>query len=186
MPVIPQLMQASMLVTMSPSFLFQQATPRNKSAPLLYYLAFLARSSSTTLFATLGAGVPPPPGSSVWSCPFALITMPHVLSGPTSCLQTCCSSNARLIQGSLSTSSIVALFLGSISSIRPMICLDSRGSNLNNRQGPLITGGGLSLSGSAPSATLRNRSLGSDRLWCALSSPSWLLSRREVGSDCAG
>lgn len=46
--------------------------------------------------------------------------------------------------GSARTSSNVARFLGSISSMRPMICLLSLGRRRNRRHGPLITSGFLS------------------------------------------
>lgn len=46
--------------------------------------------------------------------------------------------------GSARTSSIGARFLGSISSIRPMICLLSLGKRRRSRHGPLMTSGFLS------------------------------------------
>ena len=47
-------------------------------------------------------------------------------------------------QGSSKTSAIVARFFGSISSIRPMMCLLSLGRSLRRRHGPLMTSGFLS------------------------------------------
>jgi hypothetical protein len=44
-------------------------------------------------------------------------------------------------QGSARTSSNVARFFGSISNIRPMMCLLSRGRRRNNLHGPLMTSG---------------------------------------------
>lgn len=70
-------------------------------------------------------------GSSVWVCPAALMTCVVVGS--------CRHIGVPLTQGSSRTSAIVARFLGSISSILPIICLVSLGNNRNNRHGPLIT-----------------------------------------------
>lgn len=44
-------------------------------------------------------------------------------------------------QSSSKTSVKVALSLGSICNMRPIICLLSRGKSRNNRQGPLMTSG---------------------------------------------
>lgn len=71
-------------------------------------------------------------GSRVCVCPSTLMTLP-----PGSCVQIFVPET----QGSARTSSSVARFLGSISSIRDMICLLSLGSNLNSLHGPLITSG---------------------------------------------
>lgn len=73
-------------------------------------------------------------GSKVCIWPGARMTLP-----PSSCLHT----GVRCTQGSAWTSSRVARFFGSISSIWPMICLVSRGRRRNRRHGPLMTGEGL-------------------------------------------
>ena len=78
----------------------------------------------------LGAGPAPVPGSSVCSWPGARLTAPT-----PSWLHT----GALFTQGSSRISSMVALFLGSSSSMRPIICLLSRGRIRSNLHGPFTT-----------------------------------------------
>jgi hypothetical protein len=69
-------------------------------------------------------------------------------------------------QSSSKTSAKVALSLGSICNMRPIICLLSLGKSRNSRQGPLITSGFFSAPSSealpAPSC---------DSEWCLVSCP---------------
>lgn len=73
----------------------------------------------------LGAG-----GSRMWVWSSAASTWP----GP-SCIQMTASDT----QGSSRISDMVARSFGSIVSMRPMMCLLSRGSNLSKRHGPRMT-----------------------------------------------
>jgi hypothetical protein len=56
-------------------------------------------------------------------------------------LSSCLQIGVPETQGSSKTSAIVARFLGSISSMRPMICLLSLGKRRRRRHGPLMTSG---------------------------------------------
>lgn len=71
-------------------------------------------------------------GSRVWVCPMALYTCP---------CSSCRQMTVSLTHGSSNTSAMVALFFGSISSMRLIISLLSRGSSRNSRHGPLMTSG---------------------------------------------
>jgi hypothetical protein len=82
-----------------------------------------------------GTGVEEAGGSSVCVWPSARMIFPW-----SSCLQIAVPET----QGSSRTSAIVARFFGSISSMRPMICLLSLGKRRKRRHGPLITSGFLS------------------------------------------
>lgn len=69
-------------------------------------------------------------------------------------------------QSSSKTSDKVALSLGSICSMRPIICLLSRGKSRNSRQGPLMTSGFFSV----PSSEALLEPL-CDSEWCLVSCP---------------
>ena len=85
------------------------------------------------------------PGSSVWLCPVALITSPCSI-----CRQT----GILAIQGSSSIFSIVARFLGSISSIALMTLRLSRGRSRSSRQGPLMDSDDCAARASLPVSVL--------------------------------
>lgn len=91
-----------------------------------------------------------------------------------SCLQT----GVSVIHGSSIISSNVALFLGSTSSILPMIVLLSLGSRRNRRQGPLMTSG-FEEPGTCGAGVGTGSACGSDLRW--LSSTDALASSVDFG-----